>query len=152
MITVITPGGVYRDVLYPEDRVVGQEVEPFLRDEVSAGAGFDLVLTMDFNGVVKKYTFSFKIKAGVYVEKSPWLAGGLSLLFPSAGHAYTGDWGRGLYFALPRLLLAAFGGVCQSETQVFSPSREAYLVFSFAEALDAVQQAIKVNKNLLVQE
>jgi len=42
------------------------------------------------------------------LKKEPWIAAELSLLIPSAGHLYTGEWERGFLFLGAR---AAFGGV-----------------------------------------
>ncbi|HPF17942.1 MAG TPA: hypothetical protein PLN92_10215 [Thermotogota bacterium] len=42
------------------------------------------------------------------LKKEPWIAAELSLIIPSAGHLYTGEWERGFLFLGAR---AAFGGV-----------------------------------------
>ncbi|MFP4461564.1 MAG: hypothetical protein ACLFQE_05140 [Thermotogota bacterium] len=42
------------------------------------------------------------------LKKEPWIAAELSLIIPSAGHLYTGEWERGFLFLGAR---ATFGGV-----------------------------------------
>jgi hypothetical protein len=42
------------------------------------------------------------------MKKEPWIAAELSLIIPSAGHLYTGEWERGFLFLGARV---AFGGV-----------------------------------------
>ncbi len=42
------------------------------------------------------------------MKKEPWIAAELSLIIPSAGHLYTGEWERGFLFLGAR---AAFGGI-----------------------------------------
>lgn len=42
------------------------------------------------------------------MKKEPWIAAELSLIIPSAGHLYTGEWERGFLFLGARV---AFGGI-----------------------------------------
>jgi hypothetical protein len=82
-------------------------------------------------------------------KKNPAVAAYLSLLLTSTGHAYAGNWGRGLLFTVLRV-----GGYyllfteLSSRRETSSVGLLAYLVGTVVEALDAAWEVDRYNEKL----
>jgi hypothetical protein len=82
-------------------------------------------------------------------KKNPAVAAYLSLLLTSTGHAYAGNWGRGLLFTVLRV-----GGYyllfteLRSRRETSSVGLLAYLVGTVVEALDAAWEVDRYNEKL----
>lgn len=82
-------------------------------------------------------------------KKNPAVAAYLSLLLTSTGHAYAGNWGRGLLFTVLRV-----GGYyllfteLSSRRETSSVGLLAYLVGTVVEAIDAAWEVDRYNEKL----
>jgi len=82
-------------------------------------------------------------------KKNPAVAAYLSLLLTSTGHAYAGNWGRGLLFTVLRV-----GGYyllfteLSSRREISSVGLLAYLVGTVVEAIDAAWEVDRYNEKL----
>ena len=78
-----------------------------------------LLLSFVFSQIMmpdtSKMTNTEKIMWYQNEKKSAALAVGFSVLLPSAGHAYAGDWTRGLKFKSSQILLFIVGGTLAAE-------------------------------------
>lgn len=88
-------------------------------------------------------------------KKSPWLAVGAAWLVPTLGHAYAGDWGRGINFLVADV--ACYGIVIIGSNMMTISSRGAalyligyvgLLVSRICEYVDAYKTAEDYNKKL----
>jgi len=94
------------------------------------------------------------------MKKEPWIAAELSLLIPSAGHLYTGEWERGFLFLGAR---ATFGGLAlfglsasdtsTGQTEARSPmlgtvGAGGFALFTLLEFVDAYYAAERYNQVL----
>ena len=92
-------------------------------------------------------------------KKDPWIAAGLAFIVPTAGHAYDGDWTRGLLFLIPEgaaLALTIYGST-GSRASGGSPGAAGLIgvgllsVVKVWETIDAAQTADAVNRQLRKQ-
>jgi hypothetical protein len=97
-------------------------------------------------------------------KKEPYLAMYLSLLFPSVGHAYAGDWPRGVYFLTGKAIVLGTSAIALAQIQSDSKtgytarynSQSAwmtaggmlYFLLSIWETCDAMNTAEDYNREL----
>ena len=53
-------------------------------------------------------------------DKTPWVAGTLSFLLPSTGHAYAGHWGKSVPFLVARIAAMVFANTLGTSTEVYN--------------------------------
>lgn len=92
-----------------------------------------------------KYTFGHKINP-IGGKKSPWLAGGLSLLIPGIGQFYNGDVGSGLFYMTINITNNIIRTTQVNNGADASLSTIAGYVINIASIINAATIANRVNK------
>lgn len=80
-------------------------------------------------------------------KKNPGTAGVLSFLISSTGHAYAGNWGRGLLFLGGRILCVSVASNAESKDHAIG-GLIAFLGLAIWEIIDAGNEVDKYNKRL----
>lgn len=93
------------------------------------------------------------ITANVFAKRNPFTAALASVLLPGLGHAYCGEWARGIFFAASVFLLAIFipfGLIIQPEHPSLPHALSMGILCTaayFICHIDAVRISLKKNKN-----
>ena len=86
--------------------------------------------------------------------KSPWVGVGAAFLVPSLGHAYAGDWGRGIKFlladagSLAVMFIGASQAVQSGSSALFTIGYLGLIVFRAWEYVDAYKTVEDYNEKL----